>query len=374
MPGAAARLTGVVFVEDHVPRSALGAGYPRSLATLRALAEIADRVVVVATQPPLPLDVAPDLLPANVAVSSGARADPVSEVLVALSGGARLLWVARPNNMALVAGLRARLPAQFEGVRIVYDSEAVFAQREIVRLAVAGLPVAAARAKRMVRQELYPAEVADAAAAVSDGEAAILRSHLRKPVERLAYPAPWHGGGPSFAERRGALFVGAAPSPETPNGDSLRYLLDDIWPRLGSAAPALDIVGRGCEPDGWLAGHLAPGVRLHGALADPTALYRRARVFLAPTRFAAGIPIKVLDAARFGVPVVATSLLAGQLGWQGSGALAVADEPAGFAAAIAAIHGNETAWTSLRDGARAALARDFDPDLFRRQAHRLALG
>jgi len=276
--------------------------------------------------------------------------------------------------MAGVASLFARAPELFSGVRIVYDSEALFCRREIMRQALAGTPVSDSRAKRMIRQELYPAEIAHAATAVSEEECSLLRSRLACPVERVGYPAAWNDSGRPFAQRSGVLFVGAATSPDSPNGDALRFMLEEVWPRLGPGAPPLSVAGLGCEPDGWLAPFAGDRVRLVGPVADLAPLYDAARVFVAPTRFAAGIPIKVLDAARHGVPVVATTLLARQLGWKDGEALRVADVPDAFASAVARIHGDEAMWHALRDGARAALARDFDPDEFGRRVRRLAAG
>jgi len=56
-----------------------------------------------------------------------------------------------------------------------------------------------------------------------------------------------------------------------------------------------------------------PRVTLRGPVTDLTPLYDSHRVFVAPTRFAAGVPYKVHEAASFGLPVVATDLLRRQL-------------------------------------------------------------
>ena len=75
-----------------------------------------------------------------------------------------------------------------------------------------------------------------------------------------------------------------------------------------------------------MAGYAAPGVlaeewshhprvTLIGTVGDVMPLYQQHRVFIAPTRFAAGLPYKLHEAASFGLPAVTTSLLAGQLGW-----------------------------------------------------------
>ena len=94
------------------------------------------------------------------------------------------------------------------------------------------------------------------------------------------------------------------------------------------------------------------------------ALVNRARVFVAPTRYAAGIPHKVHQAAALGVPVVATSLLARQLGWRNGEHLLVADTPDEFAKAVTRLHGNAQLWANIRAGALGRVAQDCDPSVF----------
>ena len=251
----------VAYVEDAVPETARGAGHPRSLAVLRELAAIADEVLVVPTMSLPPIAVVADALPANVVVADGPPLEALSRVLATHPRRVRLVWVARPNNMAAVANLHARAPDLFAGVRVVYDSEAIFARRDIARLALLGTPVSPGGAERMVRLELYPAEIAHAAAAVSQEECAVLRHRLACQVEWLGYPAASTLSATSFARRSGVLFVGAADDPDSPNGDGLRYLLEEVWPLLAAGAPTLTLVGRGCEPGGWLSRYVGPGIR-----------------------------------------------------------------------------------------------------------------
>src|SRR5207253_7021477 len=90
------------------------------------------------------------------------------------------------------------------------------------------------------------------------------------------------------------------------------------------------------------------GVELLGAVEDLVPLYNRARVFIAPTRFSAGVPLKVYEAAAHGLPVVATDLLARQLGWEpGEDLLAApASDPDAFASACARLHDDADLWQS----------------------------
>jgi glycosyltransferase involved in cell wall biosynthesis len=108
-------------------------------------------------------------------------------------------------------------------------------------------------------------------------------------------------------------------------------------------------------------------------VADTTPLYEAARIFIAPTRFAAGTPYKIYEAAAMGLPCVVTTLLAEQLGWRdGEELLAVpADEPMAFAAAIARLYHDEALWMRLRAGALKRLARENSPADFARAVKNL---
>ena len=71
-------------------------------------------------------------------------------------------------------------------------------------------------------------------------------------------------------------------------------------------------------------------MRVVGPQEDLRALYNQARVFVVPTRYAAGMPLKALEAAAFGVPLVVSRLIGEQLGWQDGTDCLIADEAAAF--------------------------------------------
>ena len=364
-----------LWIDDAWPRVSLGAGHPRGLALLQALAACSDEVVVCPTQSPP----AADIVAAAAAGVRWSRLPPPFTAAGLANWLGReaafdLLWVGRPHNMALVAAARRLRPEHFAGTRIVYDAEAVFALRALRRRALEGNPASDVKAGHLIRNELYPIAAADAAVAVSSVEAELLTRHTRLPVAVLGHSAPPVPTQPSFGERNGLLFVGPVEPPDDPNGDSLRWFLQQVTPAFASPRPALVIVGRGSGAGSWLAPLLAPGDAGLGGVDDLTPHYARARVFVAPTRFAAGIPLKVIDAARHGVPVVATTLLAGQLGWQPGVELLAADDPARFAAAVAMLHDDAALWARIRAAALAAVVRDFDPGRFAATVRAVACG
>jgi len=89
-------------------------------------------------------------------------------------------------------------------------------------------------------------------------------------------------------------------------------------------------------------------------------LYDSHRLFVAPTRFAAGTPYKVHEAASFGLPIVASSLLQEQTGWMNETEMLSADtaDPTAFAAQIVRLYRDEALWMRLREMALSRLERE----------------
>ena len=81
-------------------------------------------------------------------------------------------------------------------------------------------------------------------------------------------------------------------------------------------------------------------------------------VFVAPSRFAAGLPHKVHEAAARGIPVVATSLLAEQLGWR-DGQIAIADDAEEFATRCVELYQDQDVWNSMHVLATFTFECDF---------------
>ena len=82
-------------------------------------------------------------------------------------------------------------------------------------------------------------------------------------------------------------------------------------------------------------------------------------MFVAPTRYAAGISLKVIEAAARGVPIVCTALVAQQLGWIGGIDVLTADTPTDFASAIASLYADRELWLRLRESALKRVMKEY---------------
>lgn len=103
------------------------------------------------------------------------------------------------------------------------------------------------------------------------------------------------------------LFTGALWRHE--NARSAVWFANEVWPAVRNRVPTAELVIAGAEPPPEVAQLSGlPGVTVTGWVPDLAALYRDAGVFVAPLVLGAGVKVKVLDAMRWGLPVVATTV------------------------------------------------------------------
>lgn len=356
----------LLIIDDRVPLPGLGRGYPRAAMLAATIGGGTDALTY------YPLQVAEaewqevySVLNPRTEVMLGLGLAGLAGFMQQRAGFFDLILVSRPHNMAPVAALRAAHPAWFQGARIVYDAEALFSLRSIEQARVMGRPLSEAKAKALLDGELALARGADRVVAVSADEARQYRLAGCPEVVVLGHALVCQPSVAGFDQRSGFLFVGAITRDDCPNGDSVRWFVGQVWPliqaELGSQV-VLDVVGV-CESPAVRA-LASPSVRILGRVDDLQPHFEQRRVFIVPTRYAAGVPHKAHEAASRGLPMVVTPLIARQLDWQDE--LLVASDAAAFAQACVRLHRDEAGWRRLREAALTAVARDCSPATFAR--------
>jgi len=345
----------ILFIEDRVPALRLGSGYGRSEIMVRALLKAAD--VDIFSCSPQDDEAIPDGFE-YIDIAYGPDVDLLEQRLSTRHYD--VVYVCRPHILsAYEKPLRAWRRG---GGSVVYDTEAIFAVRDIASAEQAESYAAitsSVRFANLVEKELRPAELADVIIAVSEIETAILQRQLNRPVLTIGHYLPIRPLGREPTARSGLLFVGALWTAGSPNYDSLVWFLDHAWPRIRAARPeeTLRIAGY-VPPEVPLEPLLREGVTCLGAVPDLTAEYARARVFIAPTRFAAGVPFKVHEALSYGLPVVSSRLISEQLAHHGKavGGLlqaTVKDGGREFAEACRRLLNDDNLWLEEQEGALA---------------------
>lgn len=359
----------VLVIDDRVPLPWLGQGYPRAARMVSVLAAAGHAVTHYPLQfPGESWDDVRRALPETVEVMLEHGRPGLEPFLQARRGLYQSVIVSRPHNMQALQRLLLQQPDLLDGARVIYDAEAMFTLRDQARAALDGHPWPEPEASRRIAEEVALAQGASAVLTVSEQEAAHYRRAGRQAglgdVQVLGHEVEVVHGTPGFEARADFLFVGAMTADDTPNSDSLRWFVGAVWPRLVALLGpdvSLHLVGVCDAPSvRALAG---PRVRVHGRVEDLAGALDRARVFIVPTRYAAGIPHKAHEAASRGLPMVVSTLIAGQLGWQDI--VATGHDAESFAQHAARLYRDAAAWQQQRQALLAAVARDCSPQAFR---------
>ncbi len=366
----------LLFLEDQVPSLRLGSGFGRSEIMIRALMEIADIEIFACFRDNAAL--APDDF-RYIETAYGPHPALLEKLLSSRHFDA--VYVCRPHNLARYERVLRSWKAG--GGKIVFDTEAICAVREAARLESAesySAISASAQFLALVEKELRPAALADVFVVVNEFEGAIVREHVARLVFTVGHHLTARPLEPGAPARSGLLFVGALPGTRAPNYDSLLWFLDSVWPRVRAARPeeSLRIAGF-VGPAVTLGALKRPGVTCLGPVADLGGEYARARAFIAPTRFAAGLPFKVHEAMSYGLPVACSKLLYEQLAASGKGdavalAATVRDDGREFAEACLRLLSDDALWSRQREAALAHIREFCSPDLLSAQVRDLMGG
>ena len=364
-----ARFTGkrVLMIEDRVPREELGAGHPRSN---RMLHELAAAGVAVTFFPAGKFEETwPGVRRAvsrRIEVLKDHAAPQLRAHLEERQGFYDAVLVCRPHNMTALLAALGPDRGLLGSAQVIYDAEAVFARRTLIRDALEGKTVNATEAQDLTAEEIALTRIADAVISVSPAERELFEAHGVKPVHLLVHAIDDKPIPAGFGQRPDIVFLGAMTDDNSPNADSVLWFATEVLPRLREHLGwdiTLKVIGLNrADAVSALDG---TALELVGQVDDLHAALRSARIMVVPTRFAAGVPLKTLQAAMMGIPMVVSDLILGQLGWQDGQDLLAASDPDGFAAACARLYQDEALWENIRASALSKARVACAPEPFR---------
>ena len=360
-----AGLHNVLVIDDRAPYPSMGSGYPRSCHLLQTLMAMPVRLTFYPLQ--FPHDDWQEIY-AQIGIDFEVMLDHgrerLQEFLQSRIGFFDCIIISRDHNMDFfnqAVMLDSRIAQQ---TKVIYDAEALIAPRQIMHRRLMGEAVSEEETISAIKQEVHKAKLADAVIAVSEHEAGYFRSYENKTTVVAGHAIRPRLSENVFASRKDLLFVGALREDDSPNVDSLVWFIEQCWPAIRTAEPKIRLVVVGDNTAPALNEINNQSIFFKGRQASIESFYDSCRVFIAPTRFAAGIPHKVHEAAANGLPSVVTPLLASQLNWSHDSELLVAESAEQFAEQCLRLYRSPELWAKLQEGGLSAVGRDCSEEAF----------
>ena len=141
----------------------------------------------------------------------------------------------------------------------------------------------------------------------------------------------------------------------------VRFFVREVLPRVREELPGVELLLVGDAAPQEFSKLSAEGVRLLGYVPDVDPLFARARVFVAPIRFGAGIKGKIGEALAYAIPLVTTTVGAEGMSLRDGEEALIADTAPAFAAAVVRLYRDEELWRRLASNAHAHVERHFSP-------------
>lgn len=345
----------VLFMDDRVPLKNLGAGFPRAKSILQVISEKGWFITFYPLNESNLVDDWQEIyeaIPDTIEVIRGYGMNKLENFLTDRAGYYDVLFISRPPNMMKINTLYNKNPDLFSGLKIIYDAEAIWSIREIQKLKIQRKLISEKEAARRINNELAVAKVSHTILAVSNNEAQYFKNAGYNDVHVLGHALTANPTLKSFEERKDILFVGRLEEDDSPNVDSVMWFVNEVLPLINTGRKErikLYLIGKNGAK--VLKNINSPDIVLLGAIDDLTDWYNNCRIFIAPTRFAAGIPLKVPEASAYGIPVVVTPILVKQLSWRHEQEVLVGDTAAEFAEQCRRLYNDKELWQQIRENA-----------------------
>jgi O-antigen biosynthesis protein len=230
--------------------------------------------------------------------------------------------------------------------RLLFDTVDLHFLREQRAAELGGSTTLSRQAETSRRSELALIEQCDVTFVVSPHEQTLLAQLLPQArVELLSNIHDVHGCRHPHAGRKDLVFIGGYGHP--PNSDAIRWIASEILPRLRDALPDIRVHVLGDLPEAVRQELAAPGLELHGRVADLSPWLDDCLATLAPLRFGAGVKGKINMAMSHGVPVIATLIAVEGMQLNDGVDVLVANDAAAFVDAVLRLQRDEALWQQL---------------------------
>jgi O-antigen biosynthesis protein len=354
----------ILFIDDRILDYHLGSSYPRSFRILQVLADAGYRITFLPLQNTGMNPVITHLLQLKgievLYTKDDQKIDLVS-FLKSRTDYYDITFLSRPHNMQEAINILLNHAKQ---TTIIYDAEALFSLREIKYNELIGRHMTEAEKEKLIQNEVSLTTGASIVTTVTDNEKNIFMKYGAASPHVLGDIIEVNPTPASFDERRNILFVGRILENPSPNEDAVRYFVNQIFPLVRKVVECeFYIVGTNNVKDIW--DMESDCVHVIRKVDDLIHYYNRCRLFVVPTRYSAGSPYKMIEAAAYGLPAVVTPLIAARLGWRENRDILVGHDAIDFGQKVIELYSNPNIFYSLRQNALDRIREEYNSDKFK---------
>jgi O-antigen biosynthesis protein len=353
----------VLVIDNYIPAIRYGAGFPRLYKMLTCMADLGYVTSFFPVGDPVKIQPeTSELQSKGLEVFWGDKVN-FEEFAKARTGYYDIVVISRPDVFEKILVTVSR---RWPKAAILYDAEALFYTREATRAEVVGKMLPETEKIKMARHEMKLIEVADMVISVAQTTKQImLQNSSQKNIEVWEHIQDTHPLKATFEGTRDILHFGSFFSgPGSPNEDAVVYFAKEIFPEVRMAIPIKFYIV-GSSPTDNVRALSGTDIEVTGYVEKPELYFDRCRVNVVPTRFAAGIPLKLIEAMSYGIPSVVSRLIAEQLGLSDGNEVLVAVDRQSFVNKVIELYQNESLWNRLRDNSLDYIANNYSYEIMR---------
>lgn len=155
------------------------------------------------------------------------------------------------------------------------------------------------------------------------------------------------------------LFLGTYK--HRPNVQAAEFLIQKIWPLIRKKLPSANLIIAGSSPERIsMYKKNVPGVEFVGFVENLTELYENTRVVCVPVLSGSGTRIKILEAASYGKPIVATEVGAEGIDLKDNEQILIRNYPEPFASACIELLTEKNRCEEIGQSARSLISRKYN--------------
>ena len=144
-----------------------------------------------------------------------------------------------------------------------------------------------------------------------------------------------------------------------PNEDAVVFFMQEIWPKVKQRVPDLKFYIVGNAPTETVRALASDDVIVTGFVPEVIPYLLKAKAFVVPLRYGAGLKGKIGEALSCGVPIVTTSIGAEGMNLVHRRSALIADEPEDFAESVAEVCADHDLQETLSHEGRALAERNY---------------